>query len=196
MEPDGTIRTVKYTADKHSGFNAVVLKQGKAIHPTTFKQNQDYASILKQIERQRPSPRKKHHNVKPVYPDYEPDFYPPRTPNNIYEVAGSSRQFSVVPPEVPPNHKPVYTGINEQADLLALYNDARDHFDHPNAHQKFDYGINEYVSRRNRYKNLIGTVYEGPTTDHSVGRKKSRKRNHKNRRSNRNEYRSNIYADY
>ncbi|XP_018322300.1 adult-specific cuticular protein ACP-20-like [Agrilus planipennis] len=29
-EPDGTIRTVKYTADKHNGFNAVVIRQGHA----------------------------------------------------------------------------------------------------------------------------------------------------------------------
>lgn len=33
-EPDGTIRTVKYTADDHNGFNAVVLRQGHAVHPT------------------------------------------------------------------------------------------------------------------------------------------------------------------
>lgn len=26
VEPDGSIRTVEYTADKHSGFNAVVHK--------------------------------------------------------------------------------------------------------------------------------------------------------------------------
>lgn len=30
-EADGTIRTVKYTADKHSGFNAVVTRSGKPI---------------------------------------------------------------------------------------------------------------------------------------------------------------------
>lgn len=28
VEPDGSIRTVEYTADKHSGFNAVVRKTG------------------------------------------------------------------------------------------------------------------------------------------------------------------------
>ncbi|XP_066254829.1 adult-specific cuticular protein ACP-20-like [Euwallacea similis] len=33
-EPDGTIRTVKYSADDHNGFNAVVLRQGHAVHPT------------------------------------------------------------------------------------------------------------------------------------------------------------------
>lgn len=32
-EPDGTIRIVKYTADKVNGFNAVVEKIGKAVHP-------------------------------------------------------------------------------------------------------------------------------------------------------------------
>lgn len=32
-EPDGTIRTVKYTADKIHGFNAVVEKKGHAVHP-------------------------------------------------------------------------------------------------------------------------------------------------------------------
>lgn len=28
VEPDGSIRTVEYTADKHSGFNAIVRKIG------------------------------------------------------------------------------------------------------------------------------------------------------------------------
>ncbi|XP_066252605.1 adult-specific cuticular protein ACP-20-like [Euwallacea similis] len=32
-EPDGTIRVVKYTADKVNGFNAHVSRIGKAIHP-------------------------------------------------------------------------------------------------------------------------------------------------------------------
>ncbi|XP_054262492.1 cuticle protein 19-like [Macrosteles quadrilineatus] len=33
VEPDGTIRTVSYTADDHNGFNAVVHKTGHAVHP-------------------------------------------------------------------------------------------------------------------------------------------------------------------
>ncbi|KAL1138611.1 hypothetical protein AAG570_008674 [Ranatra chinensis] len=33
-ESDGTTRHVHYTADKHSGFNAVVTKTGHAIHPS------------------------------------------------------------------------------------------------------------------------------------------------------------------
>lgn len=32
-EPDGTIRTVHYTADKVNGFNAHVVRQGYAEHP-------------------------------------------------------------------------------------------------------------------------------------------------------------------
>ncbi|CAH1982765.1 unnamed protein product [Acanthoscelides obtectus] len=33
-EPDGTIRVVKYEADGHNGFNAVVHRVGHAHHPT------------------------------------------------------------------------------------------------------------------------------------------------------------------
>ncbi|CAG9814361.1 unnamed protein product [Phaedon cochleariae] len=32
-EPDGTLRTVHYTADDHNGFNAVVEKQGTPVYP-------------------------------------------------------------------------------------------------------------------------------------------------------------------
>ncbi|XP_045472174.1 cuticle protein 19-like isoform X2 [Harmonia axyridis] len=35
VEPDGTIRTVSYTADDHNGFNAVVTRAGHAAHPAT-----------------------------------------------------------------------------------------------------------------------------------------------------------------
>lgn len=34
-EADGTYRTVKYTADKHNGFNAQVIRSGHAVHPAT-----------------------------------------------------------------------------------------------------------------------------------------------------------------
>lgn len=33
VEPDGTIRIVKYTADDHNGFNAIVQRVGHAAHP-------------------------------------------------------------------------------------------------------------------------------------------------------------------
>ncbi|KAG8225477.1 hypothetical protein J437_LFUL004478 [Ladona fulva] len=32
-EPDGTIRVVEYTADKHNGFRAIVKKIGHSHHP-------------------------------------------------------------------------------------------------------------------------------------------------------------------
>ncbi|XP_069705078.1 cuticle protein 19-like [Periplaneta americana] len=32
-EPDGTVRIVEYTSDKHNGFNAIVKKVGHASHP-------------------------------------------------------------------------------------------------------------------------------------------------------------------
>ncbi|XP_034238846.1 cuticle protein 19.8-like [Thrips palmi] len=37
IQPDGTKRTVHYTADHHNGFNAVVSISGHAIHPETPK---------------------------------------------------------------------------------------------------------------------------------------------------------------
>lgn len=36
VEPDGTVRKVFYTADKHNGFNAVVSKSGHANHPASY----------------------------------------------------------------------------------------------------------------------------------------------------------------
>ncbi|XP_034824573.1 cuticle protein 8-like [Maniola hyperantus] len=33
VEPDGTTRTVHYSADDHTGFNAIVQRTGHAVHP-------------------------------------------------------------------------------------------------------------------------------------------------------------------
>lgn len=38
-EADGTIRTVKYTADKHNGFNAIVERSGQ---PQSYKASTQY----------------------------------------------------------------------------------------------------------------------------------------------------------
>ncbi|CAG9858804.1 unnamed protein product [Phyllotreta striolata] len=38
-EPDGTIRVVKYTADPHNGFNAVVSRVGHAAHPQILRKS-------------------------------------------------------------------------------------------------------------------------------------------------------------
>jgi hypothetical protein len=40
VEPDGTTRTVQYTADDRNGFNAVVTRSGDARHPVTNTQTQ------------------------------------------------------------------------------------------------------------------------------------------------------------
>lgn len=42
VEPDGTIRKVTYTADKHNGFNAIVIKSGHASHPQNYKTYKDF----------------------------------------------------------------------------------------------------------------------------------------------------------
>jgi hypothetical protein len=39
LEPDGTTRTVQYTADDRNGFNAVVTRSGDARHPVTNTQS-------------------------------------------------------------------------------------------------------------------------------------------------------------
>jgi hypothetical protein len=46
LEPDGTTRTVKYTADHHSGFNAVVTKSGQAVHPAVPVQKVVAAPVI------------------------------------------------------------------------------------------------------------------------------------------------------
>lgn len=36
-DPDGTLRTVEYTADKENGFNAIVHKTGHSSHPDHYE---------------------------------------------------------------------------------------------------------------------------------------------------------------
>lgn len=38
VEPDGSVRTVDYTADPVNGFNAVVSKSGPSVHVSPVKQ--------------------------------------------------------------------------------------------------------------------------------------------------------------
>lgn len=60
MEPDGSIRTVDYTADSHNGFNAVVSKSGHNVHPAQHQQKpkqvqqQQQQLSLQQIYKQQP----------------------------------------------------------------------------------------------------------------------------------------------
>lgn len=57
MEPDGSIRTVDYTADSHNGFNAVVSKSGHSVHPAKHQpqQKQRQPSVLLQQTYKQPA---------------------------------------------------------------------------------------------------------------------------------------------
>ncbi|CAH2107131.1 unnamed protein product [Euphydryas editha] len=44
VEPDGTTRTVNYSADDHTGFNAIVQKSGHAVHPVKVAPVAHYAA--------------------------------------------------------------------------------------------------------------------------------------------------------
>ncbi|KAF7270920.1 hypothetical protein GWI33_016152 [Rhynchophorus ferrugineus] len=46
-EPDGTLRTVHYTADDHNGFNAVVEKSGEPVYPAPAPAKLAYAAPAK-----------------------------------------------------------------------------------------------------------------------------------------------------
>lgn len=51
MEPDGSIRTVDYTADKKNGFNAIVKHSGVFQHPVTYsKPTSHNAIVLKTVQ--------------------------------------------------------------------------------------------------------------------------------------------------
>uniref|UniRef100_A0A2S2PTR0 Cuticle protein 19 n=1 Tax=Schizaphis graminum TaxID=13262 RepID=A0A2S2PTR0_SCHGA len=52
MEPDGSIRTVDYTADSHNGFNAVVSKSGHSVHPAKHHQRQHDDKQQHELQRQ------------------------------------------------------------------------------------------------------------------------------------------------
>jgi hypothetical protein len=97
VEPDGTIRTVHYTADSVNGFNAVVKKTGQpAIHPTE-------PLIKKPIVVTVPLP-----SAKPVYKEPLPYIsnpvvydttYPTKTPVT-YDVYN----YEHLPPAPPANY--------------------------------------------------------------------------------------------
>lgn len=52
-DPDGTIRTVHYTADDHNGFNAIVEKSGHAVHPVPVEKVA-VAPILEKVLYEKP----------------------------------------------------------------------------------------------------------------------------------------------
>lgn len=112
MEPDGSIRTVDYTADSRNGFNAVVSKSGHNVHPTENhktqtvyenKEHKQFAAPLSYTQLQpSPSPAYKQQFALPTYkqstkqkfiaPTYNkyvvsspaPSKYPPPLYRNFY----------------------------------------------------------------------------------------------------------------
>ncbi|KAE9538146.1 hypothetical protein AGLY_006118 [Aphis glycines] len=92
MEPDGSIRTVDYTADSHNGFNAVVSKSGHSVHPAKHqpqhKQRQP-SVLLQQTTYKQPAtvaeaylqPQQQQQHNKPSFVAYKqlapPSKYPP-----------------------------------------------------------------------------------------------------------------------
>ncbi|XP_023012032.2 uncharacterized protein [Leptinotarsa decemlineata] len=59
VEPDGSIRTVEYTADKHSGFNAVVHKTEPTKHIESPQQQEHHLENHQQQEQYQPD----HHQL-------------------------------------------------------------------------------------------------------------------------------------
>lgn len=77
VEPDGSIRTVDYTADDHNGFNAVVKKTGFNVHygkplitpakPLVYPAVSAYKPVLPAYKPVLPA-------YKPVFPAYKPIY--------------------------------------------------------------------------------------------------------------------------
>lgn len=69
VEPDGSLRIVSYTADKHNGFQAVVEKHGQAVHtPTTITKDSETESLSARITHDTyPSISSYHHYYRPSY---------------------------------------------------------------------------------------------------------------------------------
>lgn len=86
MEPDGSIRTVDYTADSHNGFNAVVSKSGHNVHPAQHQQQPKQLQNHQQ-QQQQPSPQQltaaayqvpqQHKSALVSYKQAPPSKYPP-----------------------------------------------------------------------------------------------------------------------
>uniref|UniRef100_A0A1A9VMW4 Uncharacterized protein n=1 Tax=Glossina austeni TaxID=7395 RepID=A0A1A9VMW4_GLOAU len=99
VEPDGSVRTVDYTADPVNGFNAVVTKSGPTVHAQTIvakpvaipaKPLVSYHPVLKSltaapivVDSPRPYVQKQyvvagHDPVpSPIHYDYDDDYYQP-----------------------------------------------------------------------------------------------------------------------
>lgn len=60
-QPDGKIRTVKYNADKHNGFQAEVLIDGKPLHYEALQEQQAHLEAQKQFLASQEHPQQQHY---------------------------------------------------------------------------------------------------------------------------------------
>ncbi|KAL1131470.1 hypothetical protein AAG570_011087 [Ranatra chinensis] len=97
VEPDGTIRTVDYSAGPHTGFNAVVKKTGQSIH------------ALPKPAATYPEPQEA---PQPVLYTQLPDTPPPRP---IFAEI-TSHEFQEAPRHTPLSFRPAQKPITEQVE--------------------------------------------------------------------------------
>lgn len=88
MEPDGSIRTVDYTADSHNGFNAVVSKSGHNVHPA---QHQQQPKQLQNHQQQQQQP----------------------SPQHTYKQQPLAQQLTAAAYQVPQQHKPALVSYKQ-----------------------------------------------------------------------------------
>lgn len=91
VEPDGTTRTVQYSADDRKGFNAVVTRHGDSRHLVTTLRTHDAPD---------------HSHVAPIFSHMQHYKYPSSLPGRV--VAGSSYAFA-------PGFSPNYAGSHNDA---------------------------------------------------------------------------------
>lgn len=144
VEPDGTIRTVKYTADKHHGFNAVVTKKGKARHPSS------------QPKPVYGPPKYSSPEYSVAKPTYEPEFeneYNFQSRASLQTPSESAPNVFYAKPDVPSNHKAAYTVVSERPKAARAIRQPSS-----SGKQNFDYGINSYMQNRQRQEEPLRHV--------------------------------------
>lgn len=143
LEPDGTTRTVKYTADKHHGFNAVVIKKGKAKHPSSHPK-----PVYGPPKIEYGAPAVQYSVPKPTYePQFEEEYsYQSRA--SLQTPSESAPEVFYARPELPRNHKAAYTVVSERPKAARAIRQPA-----TSSKPNFDYGINSYMQKRQRQVN-------------------------------------------
>ncbi|XP_046392384.1 cuticle protein 19.8-like [Ischnura elegans] len=107
VEPDGSVRTVEYTADQHNGFNAVVHRTGASLHPTHAAPHA--------------VPHAVSHAAKPAYASFY-HHQPVAAPLHQHQpIAAPLQAYQPVPQNHHRQHHPLFT-INAGSSLLGATN--------------------------------------------------------------------------